>query len=109
MGCTWNGDLDARISRGRRDSAAGSILQVAHRVRPTFEAVGVDRVVTVDVHNLRAFQNAYRCVDLGVSLYPVIFLPGRFDEVDLIPRESWGGHRPRPVTEDPSLFNYHRA
>jgi ribose-phosphate pyrophosphokinase len=26
-----------------------------------FEAVGVDRVVTLDVHNLAAFQNAFRC------------------------------------------------
>ncbi|MDP4150487.1 MAG: ribose-phosphate pyrophosphokinase [Bacteroidota bacterium] len=26
-----------------------------------FEAVGVDRVMTVDVHNLQAFQNAFRC------------------------------------------------
>lgn len=26
-----------------------------------FEAVGVDRVVTLDVHNLVAFQNAFRC------------------------------------------------
>ncbi|ELR71614.1 Ribose-phosphate pyrophosphokinase [Fulvivirga imtechensis AK7] len=26
-----------------------------------FEAVGVDRVVTVDVHNLQAYQNAFRC------------------------------------------------
>lgn len=26
-----------------------------------FEAVGVDRVVTMDVHNLAAFQNAFRC------------------------------------------------
>jgi ribose-phosphate pyrophosphokinase len=26
-----------------------------------FEAVGTDRVVTLDVHNLAAFQNAYRC------------------------------------------------
>ena len=26
-----------------------------------FEAVGVDRVVTLDVHNLSAFQNAFRC------------------------------------------------
>jgi ribose-phosphate pyrophosphokinase len=26
-----------------------------------FEAVGVDRVVTLDVHNLAAFQNSYRC------------------------------------------------
>lgn len=26
-----------------------------------FEAVGVDRVVTIDVHNLSAYQNAFRC------------------------------------------------
>jgi ribose-phosphate pyrophosphokinase len=30
-------------------------------VATLFEAVGVDRVVTVDVHNLAAFQNAFRC------------------------------------------------
>jgi len=27
-----------------------------------FEAVGVDRVLTIDVHNLAAYQNAFRCV-----------------------------------------------
>src|SRR5919106_3683656 len=26
-----------------------------------FEAVGVDRVLSIDVHNLAAFQNAFRC------------------------------------------------
>jgi ribose-phosphate pyrophosphokinase len=31
-------------------------------VAALFEAVGVDRVVTLDVHNLAAFQNAFRCV-----------------------------------------------
>ncbi len=30
-------------------------------VASLFEAVGVDRVVTVDVHNVAAFQNAFRC------------------------------------------------
>lgn len=30
-------------------------------VAALFEAVGTDRVVTVDVHNLAAFQNAFRC------------------------------------------------
>jgi ribose-phosphate pyrophosphokinase len=30
-------------------------------VAQLFEAVGVDRVVTLDVHNVAAFQNAYRC------------------------------------------------
>lgn len=30
-------------------------------VAALFEAVGTDRVVTMDVHNLAAFQNAFRC------------------------------------------------
>jgi len=30
-------------------------------VAQLFEAVGVDRVVTLDVHNIAAFQNAFRC------------------------------------------------
>lgn len=30
-------------------------------VAALFEAVGTDRLVTLDVHNLAAFQNAYRC------------------------------------------------
>jgi ribose-phosphate pyrophosphokinase len=30
-------------------------------VAALFEAVGVDRVLTMDVHNLAAFQNAFRC------------------------------------------------
>lgn len=30
-------------------------------VASLFEAVNVDRVVTIDVHNLQAFQNAFRC------------------------------------------------
>lgn len=30
-------------------------------VAQLFESVGVDRVVTLDVHNLAAFQNAFRC------------------------------------------------
>jgi ribose-phosphate pyrophosphokinase len=30
-------------------------------VAQLFEAVGVDRVITLDVHNLAAYQNAFRC------------------------------------------------
>ena len=30
-------------------------------VAALFEAVNVDRIVTIDVHNLQAFQNAFRC------------------------------------------------
>lgn len=64
-----------------RDAAAGRVTAVvpylcyARKDRKTksrdpvtlrylaglFEAVGVDRVVTLEVHNLAAFQNAFRC------------------------------------------------
>lgn len=30
-------------------------------VATLLEAVGVDRVVTIDIHNIAAFQNAFRC------------------------------------------------
>jgi ribose-phosphate pyrophosphokinase len=34
---------------------------ITRYVASLFEAVGVDRVVTLDVHNVAAFQNAFRC------------------------------------------------
>lgn len=46
----------------RKDRRTKSRDPVATRyVAGLFEAVGVDRVVTLDVHNLAAFQNAFRC------------------------------------------------
>ncbi|NNG05825.1 MAG: ribose-phosphate pyrophosphokinase [Inquilinus sp.] len=37
-----------------------------------FEAVGTDRVVTVDVHNLAAFQNAFRRPTVHLSAVPLL-------------------------------------
>lgn len=34
---------------------------ITRYVAALFEAVGVDRVITLDVHNLAAYQNAFRC------------------------------------------------
>ena len=46
----------------RKDRRTKSRDPVTTRyVAALFEAVGVDRVVTLDVHNLAAFQNAFRC------------------------------------------------
>jgi ribose-phosphate pyrophosphokinase len=36
-------------------------------VAQLFEAVGVDRVMTVDVHNVAAFQNAFRCSAIALD------------------------------------------
>jgi len=38
-----------------------SAIRRRRYVAALFEAVGVDRVVTLEVHNLAAFQNAFRC------------------------------------------------
>jgi ribose-phosphate pyrophosphokinase len=46
----------------RKDRKSRSRDPVTTRyVAALFEAVGTDRVVTLDVHNLAAFQNAFRC------------------------------------------------
>ncbi len=36
-----------------------------------FEAVGTDRVVTIDVHNDAAFQNAFRCNTVNLTAVPL--------------------------------------
>ncbi len=43
-------------------------------VAQLFEAVGVDRMVTLDVHNLAAFQNAFRCRTDHLEAIP-LFVP----------------------------------
>jgi ribose-phosphate pyrophosphokinase len=47
-------------SRKDRQTKARDPVTTRH-VAQLFEAVGTDRLVTVDVHNLAAFQNACRC------------------------------------------------
>src|SRR5690606_10337866 len=50
------------LAYARKDRRTQSRDPVTTRyVASLFEAVGVDRVVTLDVHNLAAFQNAFRC------------------------------------------------
>jgi ribose-phosphate pyrophosphokinase len=36
-------------------------------VAALFEAVGIDRIVTLDVHNFAAFQNAFRCESIHLN------------------------------------------
>lgn len=50
------------LSYSRKDRQTKHRDPVTTRyVAALFEAVGVDRVVTLEVHNLAAFQNAFRC------------------------------------------------
>ena len=43
-------------------------------VAQLFEAVGTDRVITLDVHNVAAFQNAFRCRTVHLEARP-LFVP----------------------------------
>lgn len=50
------------LAYARKDRKSKSRDPVTTRyVAAMFEAVGVDAVMTIDVHNLAAFQNAFRC------------------------------------------------
>ena len=50
------------LGYARKDQKSKSRDPVTTRyIAGLFEAVGTDRVVTLDVHNLAAFQNAFRC------------------------------------------------
>jgi ribose-phosphate pyrophosphokinase len=50
------------LGYARKDQKSKSRDPVTTRyVAGLFEAVGADRLVTIDVHNLAAFQNAFRC------------------------------------------------
>lgn len=50
------------LAYGRKEQKSQTRDPVTTRyVARLFESVGTDRVVTMDVHNLAAFQNAYRC------------------------------------------------
>ncbi len=50
------------LAYGRKDRRTKSRDPLTTRYMATlFEAVGTDRVITLDVHNIAAFQNAWRC------------------------------------------------
>jgi len=50
------------LAYARKDSKTQTRDPVSTRyVAALIEAVGVDRVITLDVHNLAAYQNAFRC------------------------------------------------
>ena len=41
-------------------------------VAALFEAIGVNRVITVEVHNVAAFENAFRCQTVHIEFAPLI-------------------------------------
>jgi ribose-phosphate pyrophosphokinase len=68
-----------------------------------FEAVGVDRVVTLDVHNLAAFQNSFRCPTDHLTALPLFverLAPmGREEPVVVVSPDIGGAKRARGFAE----------
>jgi ribose-phosphate pyrophosphokinase len=68
-----------------------------------FEAVGVDRVVTLDVHNLAAFQNSFRCRTDHLSALPLFverFAPvAREEPIVVVSPDIGGAKRARSFAE----------
>jgi ribose-phosphate pyrophosphokinase len=57
---------------GRKDRRTNPYDPVTTRyVAQLFEAMGTDAVVTLDVHNRAAFQNAFRCRTVALSSAPI--------------------------------------
>jgi ribose-phosphate pyrophosphokinase len=75
------------LSYSRKDRQTQHRDPVTTRyVAALFEAVGVDRVVTLEVHNLAAFQNAFRCrtEHLGASRIFGDVLANQFADRELV-------------------------
>ncbi len=61
------------LAYARKDQKSKSRDPVATRyVAQLFEAAGADCVVTLDVHNLAAFQNAFRCRSENLEAAPLL-------------------------------------
>jgi ribose-phosphate pyrophosphokinase len=79
----------------RKDRKTKSRDPVTTRyVASLFEAVGCDRLVTLDVHNLAAFQNAFRCATEHLeakNLFVEYFAPLVADEDVVVVSPDLGG------------------
>jgi ribose-phosphate pyrophosphokinase len=72
-------------------------------VAALFEAVGADRVVTLDVHNLAAFQNSFRCRTDHLQALPLFiahFAPlARAEPVVVVSPDIGGAKRARQFAD----------
>jgi ribose-phosphate pyrophosphokinase len=111
-----------------RDSGAASITAVTpylcyarkdRRTKPNdpittryvaslFEAVGVDRVIAVEVHNVAAFENAFRCPTWHIECAPILaahFAPlVRGDAVAAVSPDAGGAKRAQRFREELQLL-----
>jgi ribose-phosphate pyrophosphokinase len=111
-----------------RDSGAASITAVTpylcyarkdRRTKPNdpittryvaslFEAVGVDRVIAVEVHNVAAFENAFRCPTWHIECAPILaahFAPlVRGDALVAVSPDAGGAKRAQRFREELQLL-----
>ena len=45
---------------------------ITRYVAAMFESVGIDRIITVEVHNVAAFENAFRCPTWHIEIAPLL-------------------------------------
>jgi len=83
----------------RKDRRSNSLDPVTLRyVAALFEAMRVDRVVVLDVHNEAAFDNAFRCPTLRIDA-----------DVALLEHLQRSGHLSDPVLTSPDIGGFKRV
>jgi ribose-phosphate pyrophosphokinase len=92
------------LAYARKDRRTQSRDPVTTRyVAQLIEAVGIDRVVAVDVHNLAAFENAFRCPTIHLEARPLFvahLLPHvREREVAVVSPDAGGVKRAQLLRE----------
>ncbi|MEX2631968.1 MAG: ribose-phosphate pyrophosphokinase [Tistlia sp.] len=60
------------LAYGRKDRRTKARDPITTRyVAQLFEAAGIDRIVTLEVHNIAAFENAFRCETVHLDTRPI--------------------------------------
>lgn len=85
------------LAYGRKDRKSKPRDPVTTRyVAQLFEAVGTDALVTIDVHNLAAFQNAFRCPTVNLeaaALFVEAMLPRIGSGIAVVSPDAGGAKR----------------
>ncbi|MGO7041551.1 ribose-phosphate diphosphokinase [Rhizobium acaciae] len=73
-GATQVSTIVPYLAYARKDRQTKARDPVAPKyVSHFFEAIGIARVVTVDVHNVAAFQNAFRCATINLTSFDLFY------------------------------------
>jgi ribose-phosphate pyrophosphokinase len=83
------------LAYSRKDCRTKSRDPVTTRyIATVLQSVGMDRVVTMDIHNLAAFENSFRCPTVNLEttdLFADFFFRTAGDDIDTIVSPDLGG------------------